>query len=324
MWRIVALLALVVGSTLAHATDDQDWVLEQRFKSQLQLADKGDKDAQYEVGRMYEKGRGVGRDPSKAVEYLDMAATQGHTTAKAELGIMYLEGKGMRPDYGKAFTLLLDAASHGIPNAQFYLAQCYEEGKGTRQSLSEALKWYKTAAGNGYYPARARVEEVAGRLTAARQAPAAAAPAPAVAHAAPPVAMSDPAVIVLKGQWQRGGKPSGYLPSTLTVCEQKPDSHVECISKEQQRNMGVAIVTYITRATLKNFTAKGSFTIAYTNEVLAVKEVKQQTVDGVAPVRIPVKVGDHEAEHQLICQIMTDKAVSCVKDRLRELQFTSK
>ena len=52
-------LAILVFSAENHADGGEDWVLVKRFEEQLNKAKSGDSDAMYEVGRMYERGRGV-------------------------------------------------------------------------------------------------------------------------------------------------------------------------------------------------------------------------------------------------------------------------
>lgn len=46
-----------------------------------QLAEQGDADAQYKVGRMYEKGIGVTKDESMAWDWYQKAEEQGHPEA---------------------------------------------------------------------------------------------------------------------------------------------------------------------------------------------------------------------------------------------------
>lgn len=46
-----------------------------------QLAEQGDADAQYKVGRMYEKGIGVTKDESMAWDWYQKAEEQGHQEA---------------------------------------------------------------------------------------------------------------------------------------------------------------------------------------------------------------------------------------------------
>lgn len=67
-------------------------------------------DAQYNLGVMYAKGRGVERNEAKAVELLALAADKGDANAQLNLGIMYAKGRGVAKDESKAFQLWARAA----------------------------------------------------------------------------------------------------------------------------------------------------------------------------------------------------------------------
>ena len=78
----------------------------------------GDMDAQYNLGVMYAKGRGVERNEAKAVELLTLAADKGDANAQLNLGIMYAKGRGVDKDEVKAFQLWERAAEQGHASAQ--------------------------------------------------------------------------------------------------------------------------------------------------------------------------------------------------------------
>ena len=66
------------------------------------LAKKGDIDAQYNLGLMYDNGYGVKQDYKKAFEWYEKAANQGYAKAQFNLGLMYVKGEGVRQDYKRA------------------------------------------------------------------------------------------------------------------------------------------------------------------------------------------------------------------------------
>lgn len=317
MWRIF-LLTLIIAIPIAHAADNKDWVLEQRFKSQLKAAQKGDKQAQLEVGRMYEKGRGVDQDMKKAVAWLEKSAAQGQPTAKAELGILYFEGDGVAVNAGKAFVLLSAAAAAKVPSAQFYLAKIYEQGKGTRQNLTAALKWYREAAKNGYYPARAASTALQAKI-AARQAPK---PKPVVIHKENE-AGNKTLKAVLAGAWTYNKKPVAYLPSSATVCAQQDKAVVECVSNQQTRTVGPTIITYRTRARLSNFQPSGDFSVSYTNEIMKVQAVKKEGETAANESAAKRMASQHQAEHTLACTLKDAKHAACKKDKFLDMEFLS-
>jgi hypothetical protein len=86
------------------------------------LAERGDSAAQYELGRMYEGGRGVTQDYGKAVEWYRHSAEQGYAPAERSLGIMYRGGYGGLPqDDAEAKKWYGKAAAQGDIVAKFAL-----------------------------------------------------------------------------------------------------------------------------------------------------------------------------------------------------------
>ena len=67
-----------------------------------ELAEKGDIEAQYNLGDMYRDGEGVRQDYKKAIYWYEKAANQGYAPAQYNLGVMYSNGKGVKQDYKKA------------------------------------------------------------------------------------------------------------------------------------------------------------------------------------------------------------------------------
>ena len=105
--------------------------------------------AQFALGWMYEKGRGVEQNNTKAVRWYRKAAKQGDAKAQNNLGWMYEYGKGVAQNDTEAVRWYRKAAEQGYILAQTNLGLRYEYGKGVAQSDTEALKWYKKARKNG-------------------------------------------------------------------------------------------------------------------------------------------------------------------------------
>ncbi len=59
------------------------------------LAQQGDADAQFYLGQMYSKGRGVPQDDAEAVAWYRRAAEHGDAEAQFYLGQMYSKGRGV-------------------------------------------------------------------------------------------------------------------------------------------------------------------------------------------------------------------------------------
>lgn len=64
----------------------------------ISLADKGDPQAQYELGLMYELGMGIGKDFDQAFAWYQKSANQEHAKAQYNLGIFYALAKGVEKD----------------------------------------------------------------------------------------------------------------------------------------------------------------------------------------------------------------------------------
>jgi TPR repeat protein len=137
-----------------------DWMLEERFKSVQQQALDGKIQAMYELGRMYERGRGTAVNFSQAAEWYQKASTAGNVAAKAQLGILYFEGRGVPQNHQQAYRLLNEAAKADIPAAQYQLGLMYEWGTVVPQNKRQAMKWYEKARQGGDYRAKDKLAQL--------------------------------------------------------------------------------------------------------------------------------------------------------------------
>jgi TPR repeat protein len=106
---VFVLFSLASFSLLACSSD---------FDKQNTLAQEGDAEAQYKLGKMYYDGEGVTKNYQKAVEWLRKAAGQGLDKAQNSLGYMYANGYGVTKDYQKAVEWYRKAAEQGLDKAQ--------------------------------------------------------------------------------------------------------------------------------------------------------------------------------------------------------------
>ncbi len=83
------------------------------FKEFRPLAEQGDADAQFVLGTMYLRGRGVPQDYNEAVRWYRLAAAQGFTMAQYNLGVSYAKGRGVLEDYVQAYMWFSLAAAQG-------------------------------------------------------------------------------------------------------------------------------------------------------------------------------------------------------------------
>ena len=72
----------------------------------------GDTFAQKNLGIYYDEGRGVEKDITKAIHYLELAAVQGEPTAEFEIARRsHLGGLGVPVDLNKAISLYTSSGS---------------------------------------------------------------------------------------------------------------------------------------------------------------------------------------------------------------------
>jgi len=77
------------------------------------LADRGDADAQWQMGVRYHNGEGVPRDDAQAMQWFLRAAEQGHVAAQSALGAYYWAARGVREDLSKAYFWSVIAMAQG-------------------------------------------------------------------------------------------------------------------------------------------------------------------------------------------------------------------
>jgi TPR repeat protein len=95
----------------------------------LELAEINQTGAMFHLGQLYQAGRGVASDSTKAEIWLRRAGTRGHTPALLALARLFMEASPA-PDYESAAIALGQAAELGDPHAQHALAELYASGKG--------------------------------------------------------------------------------------------------------------------------------------------------------------------------------------------------
>ncbi len=131
--------------------------LQQAFAWLMKAAERGDPDAQTDVGFMYRSGQGVAQDFQRALQWLTKAADQRNQEAEAGLGDMYSFGLGVTPDAKQAFEWYMKAASRGLAAACYNVGHMLATGKGVRENFHQALRWLRTAAEKDFPPAQNQI-----------------------------------------------------------------------------------------------------------------------------------------------------------------------
>ncbi len=179
MKNITLGIALLFASSAATAGND---VWQTLFKEKLKEANQGNSNAQFDVGSMYQNGRGVSPDRTKAINWYQKAAAQqndkaisrlkllqaneerfkketasasnGNPESLYKLGNMYTEGVGTNIDLVKAAESYEQSANQGFVKAEYKLGLIYYEGTGVKASKKTAYTWFKKAAEENYAAAQ--------------------------------------------------------------------------------------------------------------------------------------------------------------------------
>lgn len=175
--QLILIVLLTVGSAPVIAAELWTDIYHER----LTEAEQGSAEAQFEIGAMYENGRGVTADRAQAQQWYQKAADQKHdralhaiarmkdnqrrleiTQSQAEsgdveaqykLGSMYLTGTGTPPDLQLAAKWLTRAADKNHTKAQFKLGHLYYVELADEGDMQSALDWFNKAAVSNYSPA---------------------------------------------------------------------------------------------------------------------------------------------------------------------------
>lgn len=132
------------------------------------LAADGDAAAQFALGSLYYRGRGVPQDYGSAALWLDRAARQDHLQAQSLLGLLYARGLGVRKDFAIAEDLLTRAAEHGDLEAQAGLGLLYSSTDAGHGGKIRAHMWWNIAAARGYRHAGASRDRLQQGMTPAQ------------------------------------------------------------------------------------------------------------------------------------------------------------
>jgi TPR repeat protein len=105
-----SLLIPAAGSCALHSAPED---LPEALQACQQSADKGDAQAQYELGDFYYLGQDGKRDLPQALQWFERASLQGHAEAQYHLGLMFFHGEGVNANNVQAYIVLKMAAVNG-------------------------------------------------------------------------------------------------------------------------------------------------------------------------------------------------------------------
>jgi TPR repeat protein len=140
---LLGILMLVMFIHNAEACIDVNIQDTRNFSKCQKLAEQGDSVSQYQLGLMYQMGKGVSQDYHKTFHWWSMAADQGNATAQHRLGYMYIQGYGVAQDYVMShlwFNLAtLNGDGSAAENREIVAARMNRSQ--IKQALSLANKW---------------------------------------------------------------------------------------------------------------------------------------------------------------------------------------
>jgi hypothetical protein len=115
------------------------------WQALFSMAESGDPQAQYWLGRIYEAGKLLPLDKQKAAYWYQKSAGNGYAPAEYWMCLSRANQDPLESE-----RCMWRAAENGVPEAQFWLGVAFEQhlwfGVTDKQ---EALKWYKRAAESG-------------------------------------------------------------------------------------------------------------------------------------------------------------------------------
>jgi TPR repeat protein len=122
-------------------------------------AEQGNACAQYMFGKCFHYGReSAPKNLTQAVYWYVKAADQGYAQAQFNLGVLYEDGRGVTKDYVEAAKLYLLAAQEGLDEAQFRLGRLFYNGRGVPEDIEKAGYWFNLASKRGLRDAKVMLE----------------------------------------------------------------------------------------------------------------------------------------------------------------------
>jgi TPR repeat protein len=140
-----ALLLFLITSSFS----EEKYELQRYSPELLKKAESGDPKAQLQLAGCYNEGRGIKKDKTQALGWIEKAANQNYPKAQAALGQCYLDGEIVQKNEKEAFRWYKQAAENGLAEGQYNIGCSYYNGIGVTKNTTEAFKWVNMAAEQG-------------------------------------------------------------------------------------------------------------------------------------------------------------------------------
>lgn len=112
---------------------------------------RGNKEAQFQVGVIFERGIGREENQTLAAQWFEKSAEQGHVDAQYNIAIMYAAGRGVNADEGKAMMWLAQAAKQKDKEARKLLNDIID-GKLDKKSSDTVNNYHDAVSDNSIEP----------------------------------------------------------------------------------------------------------------------------------------------------------------------------
>jgi TPR repeat protein len=116
--------------------------------------------SEYETGKNFLHGRGVEKNPEKALEYFQKAAELGHIEAPGAIGYFYSAGLVVEKDDSKAAEWFQKSSEKGSALSKFNLGRLYLDGKGGLSDKQKGVDLMEAAAALGLPEAHTALAEI--------------------------------------------------------------------------------------------------------------------------------------------------------------------
>jgi TPR repeat protein len=120
------------------------------------LAEKGDADAQFNLGQSYRLGRGVPTNLAAAKTWFERAGNQGHVDAQTTLGLLLFQNG----DQSEGLKWLKKAADQGEPRALLVYGTALVNGDSVTQDPVLGYAFVSRAAAQGLAPAKETLKQL--------------------------------------------------------------------------------------------------------------------------------------------------------------------
>ena len=146
--------AVPVPAAHPIATTPQLVPAQSSIQSIINSANKGDRNAQYDLGMRYQYGNGVKKSRNKAHRWLNKSAQAGSPRAQYALSLFYQQYARNTQGIKKALLWIKKSADQGLADAQYSLGMMFRNGSLVQKNPVEARKWLRRASIQGHMAAQ--------------------------------------------------------------------------------------------------------------------------------------------------------------------------